>query len=282
MTPHYHPIEAGDALWKHVAARGLDAYDSRAVYGRAARVFAVTKLEATLLAERRIAEGPRVRILPNGIDLERWKSPPREDIVRRRLGFDGPYVLYAGRLASNKGLDVLLRAWSSMTPDQKQGSALVLAGADWGVRSALEKTAGSLGIRAEVRFAGHLAEEEYRSAVAHAELLVLPSEWEAFGIVLLEAMAAGRPVVATRVGGVPEVVTDGQDGLLVPYGDTEALASAIARVLGDPDLAGRLRAAGPAKARGYDWHSIVGRLESEYRELLGERSPSRDAPAVAA
>lgn len=269
VTPHYHPIEAKEPAWKHAAAWAVDRFDARAVYAGAARVFTVTDVEQRLL--RDLVPARAMATVPNGIDTARWSRPLDARAFRDATGVDREYVLYAGRLASNKGLGVLLDAWREVAPRHPHVD-LVVAGRDWGVEGTLRAKAQALGLGDRVRFPGHLDDDAYASAMAGARLFVLPSEWEAFGIVLLEAMAAGRPCVATAVGGVPDVVQDGIDGLLVPHGDAGALARALDRVLADPALARRLGEAGRPKALAHDWAALARGLE---RHLLDAVAASR-------
>jgi len=256
LTPHYHPIEADAPRWKHAGAALVDALHKRVAYRHAARVLTVTDLERASLA--RFAPPERMVTIPNGLDLAAWR-PPR--------GASRPYVLYAGRLASNKGLARLLSAWALVAP-KHPGVDLVLTGRDWGEEARLRAQAARLGLAPRVRFVGHLPDAEYRETMAHARVLVLPSEWEAFGIVLLEAMACGVPCVATRVGGVPEVLEDGREGLLVEPGDEAALAIALDRLLADEGLRAKLGEAGTLKAARFGWPQIAARLESELLALV--------------
>jgi D-inositol-3-phosphate glycosyltransferase len=115
---------------------------------------------------------------------------------------------------------------------------------------------------------GHVDDEIYRSALSAAEVLVLPSEYEAFGIVLLEAAAAGTPVVATRVGGIPEAMSEGKNGLLVEYNNSKALSQAIFSILNDASLSSDMGLFGREFSKDFSWTSIVNQLESEYFELL--------------
>jgi len=121
-----------------------------------------------------------------------------------------------------------------------------------------------------VRFEGFC--EDVPRLLGELDLLVLPSLWEGFGLVLLEAMAAGRPVVASAVGPIPEVVADGETGLLVPPEDPAALADAIVRVLLDADLAARLGGAGRRRVeRFFGIERMVAQTDAVYQELLGGR-----------
>ena len=142
-------------------------------------------------------------------------------------------ILYVGRFAAEKGVDVLVRAFAQLdVPDARL--RLVGAGPE---RERIEALARELGVATRVDFAGSIADravlrEEYR----RARLFALPSRTEGLGCVLLEAMAAGTPIVATRTGGIPDLVTDGENGLLAPPEDPAALAAAMTRMLGDAPL----------------------------------------------
>ena len=115
---------------------------------------------------------------------------------------------------------------------------------------------------------GHVDDEVYRSALSAAEIVVLPSEYEAFGIVLLEAAAAATPVIGTRVGGIPEAMTDGKNGFLVDYNNPVMLATEIASLLGDEKLCQELGNQGRMFSKRFSWSSLVNQLESEYLSLL--------------
>jgi glycosyltransferase involved in cell wall biosynthesis len=144
----------------------------------------------------------------------------------------------------------------------------VIVGRDWGERPALEALARGLGVSDSVRWLGHLDDPAaYRHVFRRARLFVLPSEYEAFGLVLLEAMASGIPIVATAVGGVPEVLEDGRAGALVPYGDPAALADAIRGLVRDRDRARALARRGAERVREFSWTRCVERHRALYREL---------------
>jgi len=136
-------------------------------------------------------------------------------------------------------------------------------------RSALEELARRLGISKRVRFAGRREQEDVVGLLHLADVFVLPSYYEGFGVALLEAQAAGLPVVAAEVGGVREVLDGGRTGLLVPPADPEALAEAVGRVLNDRSLADRLARAGRERvAREFPVERMVERYEALYRRAL--------------
>jgi glycosyltransferase involved in cell wall biosynthesis len=202
-------------------------------------------------------------VIPPGIDLGAWSHPEGENPP---AGLPPRFLLYAGRIAPNKGLPFLLRAFAALPKAGRP--ALVLMGRDWGERPALERLAAELGIAPEVVWLGHVDSlPEYRAVFRRASAFVLPSEWEAFGLVLLEAMAAGVPIVASSVGGVPEVLERGASGRLVPYGDADALARSIESLLGDPAEQKRLVASGAARVGSLTWERAVERHRALYREL---------------
>lgn len=267
FTPHYHPpwsMEGG--AWRRLLRGAYDPLIGQRVVDAAARVIAVSSGE---LAEmRRHLRVPQATIIPNGFHAESYRTVPDGAPFRAKFGIgEAPLVLFAGRLASNKGLPTLLDAFAKL----RTGARLVLAGQDQGWRARLEAQARALGMGERVVFTGHLDDATYRSGLAAADVLALPSEWEAFGIVLAEAMACGTPCVGTAVGGAPDVIIDGETGLLVPYGDVDALATALGRVLGDEALAARMGAAGRERAmREYSWDAVVERTLGVYDSVRGD------------
>ncbi|MFA5861223.1 MAG: glycosyltransferase family 4 protein [Candidatus Thermoplasmatota archaeon] len=264
FTPHFHPpwsMEGG--AWRRALRSLYDPWLGQRVVDAASRVIAVSSGE---LEEMRVhLRVPNAVVIPNGFHAAHYASVPDGAPFRARFGLgDSPVVLFAGRLASNKGLITLLDAFARLRGDAR----LVLAGQDQGWRARLEEQARGLGIRERVTFTGHLDDGAYRSALSAADVLALPSEWEAFGIVLAEAMACGTPCVGTRVGGAPDVIVDEETGFLVPYGDAVALAKAFERILCDDALAARMGHAGRARAmQSYSWDAVVERTIALYAEV---------------
>ncbi|MEM4729237.1 MAG: glycosyltransferase family 4 protein [Thermoplasmata archaeon] len=267
VTPHYHPAERREGARTRVLLKLYDLYSSAGIYSWASRVLTMTELEKKYLSS--IVPATKCTTIGTGIDPGEWEEAPDPSLFRERCGVEGPYILYSGRLASNKGLETLFGA----LPDIFRGwnGQLVLVGKDWGMRKRLEEAARRGGFEGRVRFIDFLPEREiYRAAIAGCELLVLPSEWEAFGIVLLEAAMCRRPVVATAVGGVPEVVQDGTTGILVPYGETRALSDAVTALLSDPARGARMgERARELVLERYTWPKVVDRILGVYKEILG-------------
>jgi len=235
---------------------------------RAHRVIALTAVEAQNL-ERLGVEPGRIRIIPNGVDLGEFENMP----VQRGSDSDIT-ILFVGRCyPRQKGLEYLVKAIQLLPSRHKVH--LKIVGEDWGGLQNLRALARSLAVEEQVTFTGPLPRCEVIRAYGSADIFVLPSLFEPFGIVLLEAMAAGLPVVASRVGGIPNVVLDATTGLLVPPGDSRALAQALEQLIFDPLLRRRMGDAGRLKAAAYSWDLLLPRILKVYAEAITEGGQRR-------
>jgi glycosyltransferase involved in cell wall biosynthesis len=213
----------------------------------------------------------RVEVVSLGIDLHRFDralvAPERVAEYRRGAG---RVVGTIGRLVPQKAIHVLLDATPALL--QEDPSTRVLVVGDGPLRGALESQARELGIAHAVRFAGY--QEDVVSAYAAMDVFALPSRDEGFGLVFLEAMAVGVPVVGTRVIGSEDAVEDGATGLLVPYADAPALAHAVRALLADPALAHRMKECAAERVRRlYTREQCAARVEALYREALSAGRP---------
>ncbi len=189
----------------------------------------------------------RISVLPN-------PTPPLPDLPPRQSA-KRPLLAFAGRMTAPKALGVALEAVAQV-PEVD----LALAG-DGDERAALEARAHELGLDGRARFLGSLPRDEVLALFRRADAALLSSAWENFPHTLVEALAVGTPAIATSVGGVPEIVTDGENGLLVEPGDPAALADAIRRFIGDTALRARLGAAAAPSAERFSPERIYGQLE---------------------
>lgn len=193
-----------------------------------------------------------VRVVPHGVDTRRFRPA---DAPRRKAG-GALRLLTVTRLVERKGLQFALEALAQLACDRTPFEWQVAG--EGNHRAALEAQARRLGLADRVQFLGHASGERLVEAYREADVFVLPSLTESFGVVLAEAMACGLPVVATRVGGVPEVVQHGENGLLVEAGSADALHGAIAAIAEDATLRARMAARNLARAREvYDWDLIA-------------------------
>lgn len=223
------------------------------------------------------APAERVSVIPYGVDAGQFAPDPLAGpALRGSLGLpaDTPLVLTMSRLVYKKGLTYLLEAWPQVLATQPR-AVLVIAG--YGdLRDELERRAVELGLAASVRFPGQLERAEAARAINGADVYVVPSIRDQRGNVdglpnaLLEGMAAARPIVASRVAGIPDVIDDGVHGLLTPERDPGAIAAAVSRLLADRALAGRLGAAARARVRDdLTWDKTAQRFEQAYTRALG-------------
>jgi glycogen synthase len=219
-------------------------------------VLVITPRLRRLLVSDGVEEN-RLHVIPPGVNPSLFEGPFKDPFA----GVGKPRVLFVGRLASQKGVGTLVSAAALL----KHPSARVLLVGDGPERKALERRARRIGVGDRVRFEGFLAHDRLPAAMAHADVLVLPSLYEELGTVLLEAVQAGLPVVASRTGGIPDVIEDGANGLLVPPGEPEAFARAIDRLLADRDLARRLSEEAKERGKDYDWEVLAERVLAVYR-----------------
>ena len=185
---------------------------------------------------------------------------PTRAEARAALGVDGPLLAFAGCIGRQKALEVGIAAVA-----KADGVSLLLAG-DGPERDAMESRAAELGLTGCVRFLGPLPRGGVLELFRAADATLLSSSWENFPHTVVESLAVGTPVIATRVGGVPEVVTDGANGLLVPPGDPDALAQTIRRFFAEPGLRERLTEAAAPSVSGYRRDEILARIEAVLRE----------------
>lgn len=244
VTRHLARVR-GSNPWKTWVARGLH------------RIIAVSGAVAAELAGK--VPPHLVAVVHNGIDVERFASAPR-GALRSELGLDAnvPLVGLCGRLSGAKGQALLLRAAPAIRARHPSTRFVFLGGdADGGeTTEALQALARELGVADAVHFLGH--RDDLPRLVPDLTVATLPSRQEALGLALVEAMAANVPVVAARVGGIPELVVHRESGLLFESGDAGALADAVVELLSDPALAARLGAAGQARVRaGFSLESMA-------------------------
>ncbi len=242
----------------------------RFVIARAADIFVcVSEDDRRKMIEVERIPAERIRVLPNGIpDF----PAPRGTDVRAELGIapDAPVVGAIAVLRRQKRLDVLIEAIAHLA-QTVPAVQLLLAGTDGGLglRKELEQHAVDLGVRDRVHFLG--LRQDVPDVVAACDVLSLSSDFEGQPLAVLEYMAAGKPIVATSVGGLPELIGDGVDGLLVPRREPVALAAALERVLIDKELAASLGAAARERQqREFSLTAAVGRVEALYDELWSD------------
>ena len=240
------------------------------IIATADRIVAANAVERSHLGRDYGADPRRIAVIPCGVDTELFA--PRDRVASRRaLDLDGRSVLlYVGRIAPIKGLDTLLDAVARLRA--ADGPRLLVVGGEAdeptdGHEAALRARADRLGLGDAVRFLGAQPQDVLPLYYAAADVTILPSYYESFGMVALEAMACASPVIASRVGGLTTTVQDGVTGFLVPEGDGRALAERIAALLADPDLAWRVGREGVRWAARHRWPCVAEAVCREYATL---------------
>jgi glycosyltransferase involved in cell wall biosynthesis len=264
-------LQAHGALARKLGRKWVNKI-SDTVWGRrilrdASKVIAVTKIEAKQYQDLGLSED-KIEVVPNGIDLSEFDNLPERGEFRRKYGFNDneKIILYLGRVHKIKGLDLLARAFADLSKPLND-IRLVIVGPDDGYLSSLKKLVAALGISDKVLFTGPLHGQEKLKAYVDAEVYVLPSVYEIFGITVLEALGCGTPVIVTDRCGIADVI-DGQAGLVVPY-DEEQLRNAVLKLLDDDKMRQRFSQKGKLLVREkFNWEQIVEQIEGLYERVI--------------
>jgi len=241
------------------------------IVSEADRIVAANVVERAELLRDYAAHPSRIATIPCGVDTDLFTPGDRAE-ARRRLGLDDrPVLLWVGRMAPIKGLDTLLDTVARLREGRRDMRLLVVGGdADEptsGHETSLRHRIARLGLVDSVRFVGPQPQSVLPLYYAAADLTVLPSYYESFGMVALEAMACGSPVIASRVGGLITTIRDGVTGFLVPDGDVGALAERIESLVADPELRWRLGREGVRWAAQHRWPCVAEAVCKEYASL---------------
>jgi D-inositol-3-phosphate glycosyltransferase len=240
------------------------------------RVVAATPAEAAQLAGLYGAEPERIRLVPPGVDHGLFSPRPRREVAERLHMADVRLLLFVGRLQAHKGPDVAVRTLAEVLAGDPVGArdvVLAIVGGPSGSGSGAEVArimdlATALGVQERVMLFPPQPQARLADFYAAAEVVLVPSRSESFGLVALEAQACGTPVVAARVGGLRYVVRDGVTGFLVEGHDAADHAERVLRLLGDRDLAARMGRAGVEHSMRFSWDVTARELRGVYEELL--------------
>jgi glycosyltransferase involved in cell wall biosynthesis len=215
-------------------------------------------------------EKSKVRIVPNGVDVEKFKPLGDATAVRRQFGLGNePCVLFVGSLIPRKGLSFLVEAAKKIVKEKAETKFLIVG--DGPLRNQLTASLESANLSGNFKFLVKLREDDLSAAYNCADVFVLPSIQEGQGIVLLEAQASGKPVVAFDVGGVNEAVRNGETGLLVKRGSSDELGDALLRLLSDKPLREKMGANGRRfVTENFTWDICAQRMLKVYREALAD------------
>ncbi|MFC2021448.1 glycosyltransferase [Chloroflexota bacterium] len=250
--------------------RIFDVIWGQRILRNAAKLLAVTSIEAEQYRNIGIGED-KIEVIPNGLELSEFDNLPGRGEFRRKYGLNDAQkvVLYLGRIHRTKGLDLLVRAFAEISK-LSNNVKLVIIGPDDGYLPSLKKLVADLGIGSEVLLTGHLYGEDKVEAYVDADVFVLSSVYEIFGITILEALACGTPVIVTDRCGIADVV-NGQAGLVVSY-DKDHLRDALRHMLNDDKMRQQLGERGKLLVREqFNWTKIAEQMEGVYQAVLTQR-----------
>ena len=228
---------------------------------------AVIALTEDMKREIKKIYGRDIFVIPNGIDLNKFNNLSKETLRKRlEIKEDEKIITFVGTLRIVKGVKYLIKAMKIIkqkSPDTK----MMLVG-DGEEREELESLVEELGLKERVKFIGRVQNEEIPQYMVASDVFVLPSLSEGFPVTVLEAMASGVPMIATNVGGLPEIIKDGENGFLVEPKNPEEIAEKVLLLLEDDKLRERISRNNKKKAKGYSWDSAVEKLEEVYQNHL--------------
>lgn len=248
------------------------------------RVIAATPADQQQMVRLYGAAPSKISVIPCGVDLERFR-PQDRGAARRALGLgDQPVALFVGRIQQLKGVEVLLRATALLARQQPDlGLQAVIVGGrpesdapddpEAVELRRLQRLAAELGVTEQVRWVGAVDHADLPRYYAAADVTVMPSLYESFGLVAVESMACGTPVVAAAVGGLRSTVADGESGYLIPWRHPQLYADRIAAIARDRRLRERLATGAIATARRFAWPTIAERVLEVYEAAIAERLP---------
>jgi len=236
----------------------------------ASKVIALTQVEAEQYKRMSVPE-EKIAIIPNGIDLSEYAELPPKGSFKRKFNIpeDRKIILYLGRIHKTKGIDFLVKAYAHLIKETNfRDAVLVIAGPDDGYLSEVKSLVHDLSVSDSVLFAGPLYGEDKLAAYVDSEVYVLPSRYETFPMTILEAYACGKPIVTSRVGGLKDLVKNGETGLLFEPGNVKQLARSIFNLLNDNNAAKEIGLKGKNFVREtFTIEKVVERLEKVYEEV---------------
>ena len=257
-------------------------HQERRIVARADAIVTASSHERVFLERYYGADPARIHTIPCGIDLDLFR--PRDTVAaRRQLGLpeDIPILLWVGRLEKLKGVDILVSAVAQLDhPDVK----LLIVGGDEraaDLRAELMAQAEREGVASRIEFTGAVAHDDLPAYYSAADIVVVPSYYKSFGLVAIEAMACGTPVVASRVGGLVSTVADGITGYLIPWRCPEPFAEKLEVLLHNPELRANFSAAAVRSVERYRWSRIGQEMSAFYDHVYADHFDGRPNEGVA-
>lgn len=245
--------------------------EERRVVAAADLVVTASDHERDLLQRYYGARASRLATVPCGVDIERFQALDRGE-CRRRLGLaeDAPVLIWVGRLEKLKGVDILIEALAQL--DDREFTLLIVGGDERAraLKAELQAQVREAGLEGNVRFVGAVPHDDLPTYYSAADVCVVPSYYESFGLVAVEAMACGVPVVASRVGGLVSTVTDGVSGYLIPWRCPEPFAEKLEVLLNNPELRANFSRSARISVERFRWRSVATQVAGLYRGAIDD------------
>ncbi len=231
---------------------------------KADKITALTQWEKNELLKFGVEEN-RINVIPNGIDLKKYYARKSKNFLKNKFGIDGEKLLFVGQPARRKGWEYFVRAMPHVLKEHPDAKAVFI-----GYRSdkSVENLCRELGVEKNTVFLGFLKEDEKIAAYQSSDLFVFPTLYEGFGIIFLEAMASGLPIVTTNTAGNNEIVENGKNGLLTKCKDEQAVSDAIVKLLSDRRMMARIRKNNIKKSKSCDWKNVAKNYMEVYESVV--------------
>lgn len=243
-------------------------FEERLISKLAKKIICVSKADAHLLQNSKIAPPEKISVIGNGIDMEKWSVLPPYGHFRQtyKIGENEKIIACVGVITWRKGFQYAIFAMKYII--NKIKAKLVIAGPDVGYLKILKELARRLKLENNIIFTGALDDSMLKALYRDCDVFVCPSIYEPYSLVILEAMACVKPIVATKSGGIPEFITEGANGLLVEPCNPKKLAEAIIKLLEDQNMASKLAKEAYRTALNHSWDHVVDALEKLYYDSL--------------
>jgi len=261
FTPHYHPTGNHPKIIRKFFDNTFGSYSLK----NADKIIVLTLYERKMI--EKIIDSKKINLIPNPFIIEK-KNISNVDILKfkEKWNLKKRNILYVGRLAKHKGIDILIKAFKEVIL-KYEDTSLLIVGEDNGALSYLNTIKNELNLK-QVYFTGKLSDNDLIKSYLSSDVFVLPSSYEAFGMVLLEAMAYGVPVIGTNVGGITHVLNNGKCGEIVDYGNVDELNNAIIKLLEDDRIRSNFVENGYKRINDFSITEISKKLEKTYLDLL--------------
>lgn len=246
----------------------LRLFESRLLQ-RSKKIIAVSEYTKRELLSHYKVKSRKIQVIHNGVNTQRFRPPKDKNKIKTQMGFKkkDKIILYVGRLYSRKGLYTLIQAIPRVTRRYKDVKFVIAGEGLHNERKNLANFAAKLGVKGKTSFTGYFPDEELPKLYQASDIFLFPTLYENLPFAVLEALSTGLPVVTTKVGGIPEVITDGKNGFLVEPANPEKLADRISSLLDDSEKASEMGKLGrKVVEEKFDWEHIVDKVVKVYKE----------------